>query len=149
MKSGVQYVIEPLFERFGPAAATPQFGIMRTTFPGTTSDPQGVWNESPLGDQFGTLYAWRPHIAGQRQAIMFDLGELQQMIDLSLHYPLQFMELGTQQLLLPGASSDLLCYRLALGAAGAHCTHDDTPSVSAAALPETAPGSSAVVAPSP
>ncbi|GEM_PF-6338473 len=117
-------IIGPLFEHHGPTALVPQVGIMRTVFSDTTGDPSQIWNTTSLGGQFQTLYDWRPHTAGQRKPGPYTLAGLQTMFDISLHYDLQFMELGTNQILFPGLEEDLSCYNNALGISGSHCVHD-------------------------
>jgi hypothetical protein len=97
---------------------------MRTTFQDTTPDPLGVWNSDDLGGQFGTLILYSPHIAGQRQALTFDLEMLEATLDISLHYDIQFMELGYQQINLSGAGPLLTCYHDALvNGTPDHCAH--------------------------
>lgn len=117
-----ELIIKPLFDRYGPSATTPQFGIMRTVFSENTPDPLGIWNTKLLGDQFGTIYNWTPHIAGQRDMVDNDsLEAIKKMFDISLHYNIQFMELGNSQILFPGIENDLACYNSKLGATDAHC----------------------------
>ena len=117
------FIIKPLFDLYGPTAiAVSQFGIMRTVFQVTTPDPLGIWNVRPLGDQFGTLYNWKPYIAGQRQSIAHTSDELKIMFDISLHYNIQFMELGSTQILTAN-QDDLGCYNTYLGILDVHCGH--------------------------
>jgi hypothetical protein len=113
------YVMNPLFTCYGPSPksssdcpnARRQIGFMRTTFDDTTPDP---FAGDDLGDQFGTLVDYSPHIAGQRQALTFDLDMLETMVNVSLNYDIQFMELGYQQINLSGAAKLIECYNKAL-----------------------------------
>ncbi|MBI4024168.1 MAG: beta-galactosidase [Verrucomicrobia bacterium] len=121
------FIIKPLFERYGPKG-TGQFCIMRTTFQETTPDPLGIWNRSPLGGQYGTLYKWKPYTAGQREGKdPFTLDGLRKMLDISLHYEIRFMELGVQQILMPGIEGDLSRYDQSLGVPGSHGIHPSKP----------------------
>jgi len=118
------YIIKPLFDRFGPTAAVPQFGIMRTVFGAYTPDPLQIYNAQDLGDQFGTLYSWRPHISGQRQgADSNSRTEFETMAAISLHYDIQLMEIGDNQVSINGIGPMLKCYNLSLGTPGAYCDH--------------------------
>jgi hypothetical protein len=120
-------VIVPLYAAYGPDRVDglpPQFGIMRTTFRATTPDPLGIWNHYPLDDQFATLYEWRPEIAGQRFPAAMNVAQLTRVLDISLHYRVQFMELAAQQVMMPGAARLLSCYRRALVlGTPQHCGH--------------------------
>ena len=123
------FIIKPLFDLYGPSSTIPQFGIMRTVFSENTPDPLGFWNTNPLGGQFGTLYSWRPNIAGQVDMGSSTLDTVRTMIDISLHYEIQFMELRSAQILILGIEDDIHCYNRALGTSGTHCVHDTTPPI--------------------
>lgn len=121
----VNYVIDPLYAAYGPSSPTPRFGIMRTTFLPTTSDPLGVWNTNPLTEQYQVLYERRPHTAGQ-QHVGPPLGDddVVRMADISLHYQIQYMELRLPELRQLTALGMLHCYDRGLGSEGAHCGHE-------------------------
>ena len=120
-------VILPLFAAYGPGrpdGRPPQFGIMRTIFHADTADPMGIWNQDELEEQLATLYRWRPHVAGQRHRVEFDVDELTRMLDIAIHYDVQFMELAAQQVMLPGAGPALSCFRRAVVSGSPdHCGH--------------------------
>ena len=121
LQSTQDYYIDPFLAQYGHRG-----GIGRTVFDQNTGDVAQIWNATPPTAQFALLYAYTPHIWGQRRPSNeggpADEQSYMKMADIALHYGVQFFEVGLSEIrsypnVIRGLNSVLL-------AGGGHCGHD-------------------------
>jgi hypothetical protein len=97
MAATVAYVIDPLYELYGPAGTSRpnRFAVGRTVFNDQVGDPLQIWNTKGLGAQFQAIYDKTPYVYGQRDfPYAFTPETYEIMLDIALHYGCQFFEIG-------------------------------------------------------